>query len=141
MNEVEPAIPTYYVRYEDLILNCQETLEQLFCFLLEVESIAGTVIEKRIRDASSKGQGSTVYQLKANPADNLSRNRFMYTDEQYERMKETMREFNYYYGYADHPEGDHLSDPNTTFHKYTKDAQHQMHKVQDFFMGFKHCNE
>ena len=53
MNEVEPAIPTYYVRYEDLILNCQETLEQLFCFLLEVESIAGTVIEKRIRDQLS----------------------------------------------------------------------------------------
>ena len=47
---VVPTIPTYYVRYEDLILEPLSTLCELFCFLLEVPSIVGTVVEKRIQD-------------------------------------------------------------------------------------------
>ena len=66
---------------------------------------------------------------------------FMYTDEQYEQIKETMREFNYYYGYTDHPDGDQLSDPSTTFHRYTKDAKHDQAKLAEYFMGYKRCNE
>ena len=46
--QVEPAVPTYYIRYEDLVLNPQAILSELFQFLLEVRSIEGTVIEKRI---------------------------------------------------------------------------------------------
>jgi hypothetical protein len=42
------AVPTYYLRYEDLVVRPNEILEELFCFLLNVPSIKGTVIEKRI---------------------------------------------------------------------------------------------
>ena len=41
----EPAIPTYYLRYEDLVLNPQPVLMELFAFLLEVPDIKGTVVE------------------------------------------------------------------------------------------------
>ena len=38
-------VPTYFLRYEDLLSNPQETLEGLFCFLLEVESVEGLNIQ------------------------------------------------------------------------------------------------
>lgn len=45
MQGVENAVPTFYVRYEDLCINPLPVLLELFCFLLEVPSIEGTVIE------------------------------------------------------------------------------------------------
>ena len=45
--QVIPAIPTFYMRYEDLILDPLLVLTELFCFILEVPSIAGTVIDRR----------------------------------------------------------------------------------------------
>ena len=63
----------------------------------------------------------------------------MYTDEQLEELKETLREYNYYYGYADHPDGT-SADPNTTFHTYEKQAQHDTALLDDLFMGFKTQN-
>ena len=41
----EPALPTYYLRYEDLVLNPQPILMELFSFMLEVPDIKGTVVE------------------------------------------------------------------------------------------------
>ena len=63
----------------------------------------------------------------------------MYTDEQLEELKETLREYNYYYGYADHPNGT-SADPNTTFHTYDKQTQHDEALLDDSFMGFKTQN-
>ena len=48
IEQCEPAIPTFYLRYEDLILKPEPVLRELFCFLLEVPSLDGTVAEKRI---------------------------------------------------------------------------------------------
>ena len=45
MQSVENAVPTFYVRYEDLCINPLPVLLELFCFLLEVPSIEGTVVE------------------------------------------------------------------------------------------------
>ena len=65
IEEVEPAIPTYYVRYEDMVLNPLPVLMELFCFLLDVESIDGTVAEKRIIEYCEKGnEAASVYKLK-----------------------------------------------------------------------------
>ena len=38
-------IPTFYLRYEDLVLDPEPVLIDLFCFLLDVASISGTVVE------------------------------------------------------------------------------------------------
>lgn len=81
--QLEPAIPTMYIRYEDMVLNPEPILIELFCFLLNVPSIEGTVVEKRIKDYCAKGSSAaSVYKLKADPRNNLSRNAGMFTDEQ-----------------------------------------------------------
>ena len=60
-----PAIPTYYVRYEDLCVNPEPVLTEVFCFLLEVPTIEGTVVEKRIADYCAKGAAAaSIYKLK-----------------------------------------------------------------------------
>jgi len=43
-------VPIYFARFEDLITNPKKTLSELFSFMLKVDSIEGTVIEKRIED-------------------------------------------------------------------------------------------
>ena len=48
VNAIATKIPTYFMRYEDLKMNPKPVLEGLFCFLLDVESIKGTVVERRI---------------------------------------------------------------------------------------------
>lgn len=41
MLEIAEHVPVYYLRYEDLLLKPQETLEGLFCFIMNKESIEG----------------------------------------------------------------------------------------------------
>ena len=48
VNAIATIIPTYFMRYEDLRMNPKPVLEGLFRFLLDVESIKGTVVERRI---------------------------------------------------------------------------------------------
>ena len=40
--------PTYITRYEDLILAPEPELRNIFCLLLDVPSIEGTIVEQRI---------------------------------------------------------------------------------------------
>ena len=78
-------MPTYFVRYEDLVLNPLPVLTELFCFLLEVPSIEGTVVEKRLADYCAKGsQAAAVYNLKATGSRNLNKNVGFYSPEQLE---------------------------------------------------------
>lgn len=140
MEAVMSAVPTYYIRYEDLILDPKPVLMELFCFLLEVPSIAGTVVEKRIEDYCSKGsQAASVYKLKDGVASttnrNLSRNVAMYTPEQIEMLKDKMRDYLYFFKYTDHPEGQ--ADPNTAFFTYDGEAQHDEQKLGELFGRFQ----
>ena len=45
VNEIARKIPTYYLRYEDLRLNSNEVMKDVFKFLLDVPSIEGTIVE------------------------------------------------------------------------------------------------
>ena len=45
----------YFVRYEDILLRKEETLRSLFCFLLNVADIEGTVIEAHIKRTIEEG--------------------------------------------------------------------------------------
>ena len=49
MKTISKEIPTLILRYEDLVLNPEKELTNLFCFLLDVKSIEGTVAQRRIR--------------------------------------------------------------------------------------------
>ena len=56
------------MRYEDLVLRPEPVLREVFAYLLSVDSIEGTVVEKRILDYVAKGSTSaSVYKLKADP--------------------------------------------------------------------------
>lgn len=86
------AIPTYFLRYEDLIAKPVEVLTELFCFLLNVPSIEGTVIEQRILKATANSRTNTCYKLKKNQDySKLLRNTHMYSDEQIAQMKEQLK--------------------------------------------------
>lgn len=43
-------MPVYFLRFEDLICNREDTIKEVFKFTLGVKSIEGTFIEKRISD-------------------------------------------------------------------------------------------
>lgn len=53
-------MPTYFIRFEDLRTNPQKTLEEVFCFLLEVESVEGLNIQKRIKEVVDVGHSASV---------------------------------------------------------------------------------
>ena len=64
--KLEPAVPIYWVRYEDLVLNPKPALLELFSFMLDVPNLDGTVCEKRIIDYCAKGsEAAAVYKMKA----------------------------------------------------------------------------
>ena len=47
---VSELIPTFYMRFEDMRTDPVSTLLDCFKFLLDVPSIEGTVVEKRIKE-------------------------------------------------------------------------------------------
>lgn len=62
---IEKRNPIYFIRYEDLILNKEAELIELFKFILELNSLEGTNIEKRIKQVIQAGQdNATLYKLK-----------------------------------------------------------------------------
>ena len=52
VNNFAKQIPTYIVRYEDLLTDPEPILNEVFRFLLDVNSIEGTVVEQRIKEVS-----------------------------------------------------------------------------------------
>lgn len=137
--ECKKTIPTYYTRYEDLLINPKPELEGLFAFLLDVEDIKGTVVEKRIHDSCSKGtESKSVYTLKTtskNPCKNLDK----YTPQTLNMWKDKIRPFNYYFGYCNHPTVEH----HTPIFEYGDDVNnvpHDKEMLDKMFMGFRQSN-
>ena len=97
--ELAREIPTFFMRYEDLKINPEPVLTDLFCFLLNVDSLEDTLCAQRIRDVSASGfTTKTAYALKST-SNNLCRNRDMYSEEQLEAMSETLSEMINFWGY------------------------------------------
>lgn len=105
MLKADEGVPTLFLTYEMLILELEKTLTDVFRFFLNVPSLEGTVLEKRIKDACAEGHAKkAVYGLKTtNQKDNLSRNLNCYMDEDLDVIKEELREFLHFYGYTNHP--------------------------------------
>ena len=92
--------------YEQLIIDPVNTLKQLYCFLLDVKSVDGTVVEVLIKNASSKGNddpAKMAYKLKADTG-KLCAKANLYTEEQLSFMSSELRDFMHFFGYASHPE-------------------------------------
>jgi hypothetical protein len=57
------------VRYEDLVNAPKETYEGIFKYLLEIDDVEGTNVQRRIDQVVAKGRSATqTYQFKATTA-------------------------------------------------------------------------
>ena len=65
MAEIVPRVPVLFVRYEDLRAKPQDTLEEIFCFLLGLKTVDGLNIQRRITEVVGLGHKATqVYESK-----------------------------------------------------------------------------
>ena len=118
-NRMVNNLPTYFLRYEDLCVRPKETLKELFCFLLNVKSVEGTVIEYRINNLVDSGSASSssVYKLKAGQDySKLLRNEKKYTEEQKAHMLKELKEALLFFGYTKDPAG--KNDTDTSFFSF-----------------------
>ena len=139
-HRVSKAVPTYFIRYEDLCTRPKETLKELFRYLLNVKDLTGTVIEKRINDLVDKGSNSSsVYKLKAGQDySKLLRNENKYSKELMDHLKSELKEAIHFFGYAHDPESEDKN-TETSFFKYDKESLTADDK--DAYMGFRKNNE
>ena len=58
--------PIYIVRYEDLVNDTKNTYEGVFKYLLEIDDIEGTNVQRRIEEVVKAGRSATqTYKFKA----------------------------------------------------------------------------
>lgn len=124
-------VPVYYFRYEDLYKNPQQTLEEIFCYLLNVTSIEGTVIQKRIEEVVNEGHQASVSYVPKDLGLDINHHRF--TDDQINYAKEQLGDFIHYFGYCDHPK---IENPYSFFCYNGSSTQ----KESDEFLGFREHN-
>lgn len=101
---VEKKVPYYFIRYEDLVNSPLDSLEKSFCFILNVESIEGTVIQKRIREVIGMGHEASVsYKPKGI---GINKNADKFNEKLMAHVMKELEEFNYFFGYTNYPEGE-----------------------------------
>jgi len=112
---MDKSVPSYIFRYEDLVLNPEPILQDCFKFLLDVDSIEGTVLEARIKKIAGQDlQSKSVYGLK-NTTRKFNRNADMYNEDLMKELKEILKDYNLFMGYSNISKGE---DDSTTFFNY-----------------------
>lgn len=86
----DPLIPTYVVRYEDLLSKPKDTLTGLFSFLLNQKNLSGTLIEKLIDKHTQKGTQKVVYKPRVGK---INGNLTKFTPELTSQMKKVSQYF------------------------------------------------
>ena len=56
----ESKKPVYFFRFEDVLLNPKEELTKLFKYILAMDTLEGTVIERRIDDVLKMDKKTTM---------------------------------------------------------------------------------
>ena len=80
----EPTIPTYIVRYEDLLSDPSNTLLDLFKFLLNEKDLEGTLIEALIEHHTKSKTMKQVYKTRKGKVND---NKHLYKDDQIKQIK------------------------------------------------------
>lgn len=100
--------PIHFLRYEDLAENPKYVLTELFKFILEIETLEGTNIERRIEEVLSKGHSATkLYDLKQidKKVNKYNKHFHRYSEEQIKRVKKELSKMIHFFGY-DQREGE-----------------------------------
>jgi len=75
--------PTFFMSYEQLILDPTPAIKKLFCFLLDIKSVEGTLVEhmiEKVTNSGNKDEKKQAYKLKATTG-RLCARKNMYTAE------------------------------------------------------------
>ena len=92
MKQASRKAATFFIRYEDLILKPQAVLEEIFKFLLEVNSLTGSIVEKRINEVVNKNLQKPGKQTQVDK-------RHMFSLEQTDFIKSTLEEYILFFDY------------------------------------------
>lgn len=89
--------PVYFFRFEDILSQPEEELKNLFKFILGMEDIEGTVIERRIQDVMNMGsKKNQVYKPRQG---GTNRNLANYSPQQIEFTKNYNEDLFHIFGY------------------------------------------
>ena len=124
--------PIYIVRYEDLCNQPTQELTGMCKFMLDLNDLTGTNMERRIKQIEQMGSNATqTYQLKTTTG-RFNASKDKYTEEQVAYIKEKLGKWLYFFGYAKH------NDNPTGFFEFTAEEHSKFEK--DFY-GFRATNE
>lgn len=127
-------VPTYFVRYEDLVLDPAETMKGLYKFLLSAEDLSGTNCERRIDEVVAMGRDATVsYALKPTTG-MLNIHTEKFTAEQIAAIKAELIDNLHYFGYTDGVKGN-----KTAFYDYSDSSERTQEHLDSIF-GFRRDN-
>ena len=79
--KITETIPTYFIRFEDIRTDAVPVMLECMKFILDVDSIEGTIVEKRVLEKCSKGNAPKTHYKMKSTSTSLSRNIGEYTDE------------------------------------------------------------
>lgn len=105
--DTDPLIPTYVVRYEDLLNKPKDTLMGLFKFLLNTKNLKGTVIEKLIEKHTFKDVKKVVYKPRLGK---INASKLKYTKEQLRRIKQLAGQMLKRMGYVNEEKPDQVNE-------------------------------
>ncbi|TNV78443.1 hypothetical protein FGO68_gene573 [Halteria grandinella] len=98
MARLATSIPTYIVRYEDVVENPLPVLKELFSFLLDTPDLTGTILEQRIlKYGSTSTQSKAIYGLKSKSKRIPSRE--LYNDELFALIKKDLKHMIHFLDY------------------------------------------
>ena len=141
LDSISASIPTYVVRFEDLITDPAPVVKEMFRFLLDVPSIEGTVLEKRINEkCAPKNAPKALYKLKqgsqqGTQGTEFNKNSHMYSVKRIARLKEQLKDYLLYFGYTNNP----TVDTDTAFFEYEYDEFDENDLA--YFRGFDASNK
>jgi hypothetical protein len=133
MARLATSVPTYIVRYEDMVANPLPVLKELFAFLLDTPDITGTILEQRIiKYGSTSTQTKAIYGLKSKSKRIPSRD--LYNDELYGLIKKELKHMVHFLDYTQD-----LLDPakKTAFFEYTPEERADV----DMTLNYKDFNK
>ena len=119
----EPMIPTYVIRYEDLLSNKKDTLLGLFRFLLNEKDLEGTLIEALIEHHAKSKTLKQVYKPRKGKA---NCNKHLYNESQIKKIKQEAGQILKRLGYVnEHTElsNDTESSNNTGYYSDDEDIE------------------
>lgn len=124
--------PIIIVRFEDLVADPIPSVTQVGQFMLDLEDISDTNLERRINEIKAMGDKATqTYQLKDNTKQ-FNKSVSKYTDEQISYIKQKLGKWIHYLGYAD------VSNNPTGYFKFEGDVPAEWTSCN---YGFRQNNE